>query len=455
MLTWLNGPSRKELVDEVERLRRLEQFYGPVAQLDQRIDQLRDEAIKLCDLYEEKSAALEAYGPVERLHIAEEKLKNSIAKLSTDYAAKKELFDRLSELTGRLEELDGWQNLGIYEPKFTLETSADYKQAIEENASRQKAMIRDKSAAVCHIEWTVDGSVRKGRTMTKEGIKMALRAFNNECEAIIGRVTWRNFDASDKRIDRAFDQINKLMASNQIEISSDYLDLKLEQLSLVHEQAQKIKEEKEEARRVRELEREEVRAQREFDEAIRQSEEEEERYEQALQQAREELGTHDSQKLREQIADLEAKLERTLAERKRAESMAQHTSSGHVYVISNIGSFGKKVFKVGMTRRIEPMDRVRELGDASVPFSFDVHAMIWNDDAPALERKLHEKLHGYRVNRVNFRKEFFMTDMSVVRDAILTCAPNASFLETADAEQYHQSAKLHSAENGVELPAAL
>jgi SOS-response transcriptional repressor LexA len=182
--------------------------------------------------------------------------------------------------------------------------------------------------------------------------------------------------------------------------------------------------------------RENARAQREYEQAIERTKVEQQRYETALEQARSELKLTSSAQLQSKVRELEEKLARVTQERERALSMAQLTRSGYVYVISNVGSFGENVFKIGMTRRIDPMDRVRELGDASVPFAFDVHALIWSKDAPALERALHLQFDANRVNRVNLKKEFFVAETEHVRKTLLAFIPGAAFSVHAEAEQY-------------------
>ena len=461
MFQWLMGPPRRELRAEIERLRgiateiegarKLESIYGPVAELDARRVAIEQQVAEVTEAYENKRSVFEAYGGIEQLDAKRREIANELSGVERQLSEEKKKYDRLALLCGRLEEELEWHELGIYRPKFDFQCSTDYKAAIERNIEKQKEMVRENKAVICKTTWTVNGSKRAGGTMVGKSIRLALRAFNNECEAIIGRVTWRNVDASRDRIRRAFDQITRLGTSEQIEITQDYLHLKLEQLALVHEHAAKLQEEKEEARRIRELERENARAQREIEEALRRTEEEEARYETALEQARAELQSDDTALMRARITELEAKLERARAEHQRAVSMAQITRSGYVYVISNIGSFGEKVFKVGMTRRIDPMERVCELGDASVPFGFDVHAMIWSEDAPRLERALHLRLDACRVNRINYRREFFACDMQRVREVLTECAPHATFTEEIEAEQFRRSKALRDGVDAAEI----
>lgn len=175
-----------------------------------------------------------------------------------------------------------------------------------------------------------------------------------------------------------------------------------------------------------------------MEEARKQAEAEQKAIEEALAKAMAEAGAEHSAEIEE--------LQRLLLEAeergKRAVAQAQLTRVGHVYVISNVGSFGEKVFKVGLTRRLEPMDRVKELGDASVPFPFDVHMMIFSEDAPTLEHDLHKALEDFRVNRVNFRKEFFKVDLETIHDSVLQLHGQVEYIADAEALDYRRGLEM-------------
>jgi len=177
--------------------------------------------------------------------------------------------------------------------------------------------------------------------------------------------------------------------------------------------------------------------------------------EEFLEKAREELSKsteEDRQMAEAKIADLEKQIAEAAEKEERAKSMAETTRRGHVYVISNIGSFGEDVFKIGLTRRLEPLDRVKELGDASVPFPFDVHAIIYAENAPALETDLHRRFTHKRVNAVNLRKEFFRVDLNSIKNAVEELAGSeADFKTTILAEEYHETRRLQELDTAVKV----
>jgi hypothetical protein len=355
-------------------------------------------------------------------------LARSIAALQAEFA--------------KLDEQSNLQSFGFYKPLYDFANSQMYEARLEQVRGDQKKMIKDKTAAVCSIEWTVNGSKVEGRKQTNQTLKLMLRAFNGECDAAIAKVKYNNVHVMEARIQKANEAINSLVSVQQARITSRYLQLKLDELHLVHEYQEKIQAEKEEQRRIREQMREEEIALREMERARLDAEKEEARYATALDKARREaeLAVGDKQtRLLAQINELTQKLAEAHERKERALARAQMTRSGHVYVISNIGSFGEQVYKIGMTRRLDPLDRVRELGDASVPFHFDVHAIIYTEDAPGLENALHKRFHHRRLNRVNERKEFFHVSLADISRVVAEHHGTIEFTLAAEAEEYRKT----------------
>ncbi|TCU15105.1 DUF4041 domain-containing protein [Rhizobium sullae] len=370
---------------------------------------------------------------------------SQIERLRVSYAEKKLVYDRLLKEVAIFDEKLAFAEMGVYEPHFDYTDSEEYKQNIEAVRAAQKQMVSLKTAVICPTAWTVDGSTAKGQTMTNRNIKLTLRAFNNECDAAIANTRWSNVNAMEKRIGNAFVQINKLNESNRVFITEDYVKLRLQELFLTHEYREKLKAEREERAELARAQKEEQKFIRDMERA----EEDEARYQRLLDKAKIEAERAVGPKLEAFNAQIEM-LERDLAEAhakvERAQAMAEKTRSGYVYVISNVGSFGSDVVKIGLTRRLDPADRIRELGDASVPFVFDTHAIIYSDNAPTLEKALHGEFEPVRVNAQNYRKEFFKATLDEVESAVKRLAPDAPFFKDVEAQDYRETlAKRRSA----------
>lgn len=402
---------RRRALRSEGRLQILETRFAPVVSLE-------DEVRRLQDL---------SNGERERLE-----------SLKGEYRAKKRIYDDLVREAAIYDEKIAFAEMGVYEPHFDFTDSETYKLAVTNVRDRQKGEVARGTAVICRTEWQVDGSVSKGRTMTTRNIRLTLRAFNNECDAAISNTRWNNVNAMEKRIVKAREQIDKLNASNATVIADEYLGLKLQELYLTHEYREKLRQEKEERAEAARLAKEEQRLLRDLDEA----QEEELHYARMLEKAKAEAETLAGQKLEvfaEQVRLLEHDLEVAHAKAERARALAEKTRSGYVYIISNIGSFGPDVVKIGLTRRLNPTDRVQELGDASVPFPFDTHAIIYSDDAPALERALHAEFEQTRVNTNNMRKEFFRTNLDAIERSVAFLAPEAAFFKDIEAQDYRET----------------
>ena len=348
----------------------------------------------------------------------------------------------LKEQLTPLEDEAEIQSYGIYQPKYDLGFSTELKDRLDQIRKKQKAMIREKTAIICSTNWTIEGSRAEGRKMTNRQIQLMARAFNGECDSIILKVKYNSLTRIEDRINAVYKAINKLGEPNACKIQQSYLNLKIDELHVVHQYQEQLQFEKEEQRRINEQIREEQRAQRELEKAQREADKEEKRYQKALDEARREIEQatgKKQEKLQLEIQRLNELVLEAQTNKERAMSRAQMTRSGHVYIISNIGSFGENVYKIGMTRRLEPTDRVRELGDASVPFRFDIHAMIYSEDAPALENHLHGLLETRSVNRINSRKEFFNVSLKEIEKIVHEYNVEAQFIRVPPAEEFRKT----------------
>ena len=392
---------------------------------------------RIADAEADARTLLEKYAPIKSiedevttLNKKAKEIQKQIEVTRTSYSEKRTTLKKLEQQVAIYDEKLSFAELGVYEPHFEFNDSDEYKQEIKRIRDRQKAMVSAKSSTLCPTDWQVDGSRAKGQTMINRQTRLTMRAFNNECEAAIANTRWNNVNAMEKRILNAAKQIDKANESMNLRISGQYVSLKLDELHATHEYRERLKMEKEERAELARAEREEKKLLAQAEAADR----EEARYQKLLDKARSEVGV-DLGGLRK----LKAALAEAHATSERARAMAEMTKSGYVYIISNIGSFGDDVVKIGLTRRLEPDDRVKELGDASVPFGFDTHAMIYSDEAPALESALHKEFGDRRVNGSNMRKEFFRVSLEEVEEAVKRLAPSASFFLDREAQEWHET----------------
>lgn len=338
------------------------------------------------------------------------------------------------------------QECGLYEPIYSFANALGYKEKLTAIRAKQKELVKSKKAVTGNPNWTVNGSKAQGKKMITDIQKLLLRAFNGECDELVGKVKYSNLAASINKINKSAETISKLGVTMGISLTTAYLNLKIQELQLAYEYQVKKQLEKEEIREARARAREEAKLQREIAEQRRKAEKEENHYERALSDLKKQLLNSpedpDLLEKKKQLEETLAKIEKSLADLDYREA---NQRAGYVYIISNIGAFGENVYKIGMTRRLDPQDRVDELGDASVPFKFDVHAMIFSDDAPALETALHRAFEDKKVNMVNTRREFFNVTLDEIKQVVKNnFDKTVEFVDVADAEQYRISQKMRA-----------
>ena len=333
------------------------------------------------------------------------------------------------------------QEFGLYKPQFSFANALDYKEKLAEIRATQKFLIKDKRAVLGNTNWQVNGSYSKGKKMVSDTQKLLLRAFNTECDELVAKVKYTNFDSSLNRIYKSAEAVSKLGTIMNISISSVYLDLKVKELRLAFEYQQKKQEEKEAQKAARAEMREAARLQKEIEAQRKKIEKEQTHYQTAYDKLLRQLEqTPDDADLILKKTELEGHLSDIDKAIKDIDYREANQRAGYVYVISNIGAFGENVYKIGMTRRLDPQDRVDELGDASVPFNFDVHAMIFSDDAPALEAALHKAFEDRKLNMVNTRREFFNVTLDEIKEVVKkNFDKTVEFIDVPDAEQYRIS----------------
>ena len=342
----------------------------------------------------------------------------------------------LKQNLNKLDDEALYQSFGFYDSKFNLESSEEYLEFLRLVRQKQKDLVKEKRATHHHSSWILNGSSKKGNANNNQNIKLAIRSFNNECDVIISKVKFNNVEVAEKKIRASFYNINSLNRYNSIEITEEYLHLKIEELLLVYEYAQKKQEEIEEQRRINEIIREERKAQKELEEELKKIKKEEQHLLNVISQRSSQISEDEMLQYSNRLNQIREQIENV-------DYRVKNTKAGYVYIISNIGCFGDNVYKIGMTRRLEPLDRVRELGGASVPFHFDVHAVIFSEDAPALEAALHRTFTHRRVNRINERKEFFKVTLAEIKKVVHEVHNGAiEFKMIAEAKEYRETQML-------------
>lgn len=392
---------------------------------------------------------------IRGLHKEEAEAKEALSKIKADIENKSkaknnalaELDRKISEKKKQLVVLDDEilvQDFGLYKPQFDFASALDYKEALADIRATEKELIKNKKAVSGNTSWEVNGSAAKGKKLVSDTQKLLLRAFNTECDELVSKVKYTNFDASLERIQKSADAISKLGATMNIAITHQYLAAKIKEIRLAFEYQLKKQQEKEEQKAARAEQREQAKIQRELEEQRKKIEKEQTHYQTAFDRLCTLLSARpDDPDLLKKKAELEthlADVDKALCD---IDYRQANMRAGYVYIISNIGSFGENVYKIGMTRRLDPQERVDELGDASVPFNFDVHAMIFSDDAPALEAALHRAFEDRKLNMVNQRREFFNVTLDEIKEVVRkNFDKTVEFYDVPDAEQYRISQKM-------------
>ncbi|OFN02795.1 hypothetical protein HMPREF2626_01420 [Aerococcus sp. HMSC062A02] len=298
-------------------------------------------------------------------------------------------------------------------------------------------------------EKEISKGIANQNTPNKKHNKQITRAFNAEADHQISNVTTKNIDTVRKRIVRSFEQLNKLYEIDSVSLPKKFLDIKLEKLELAYRYQVARMTEKELLKAKKEEIREQQRAEQELQAKKKKIEKDEKQFNNELSRLMKYMSQSsndvETQIYADKIKELQAKIDELTAEKEKVSNLEATPKAGFVYIISNIGSFGENIFKIGMTRRLEPMDRINELSSASVPFPFDVHALIFTEDAPALENSLHQYFRDNEVNKVNHRKEFFKTDIESIKELVhKEYDQTATFIESPEAEQYYETLNIEN-----------
>ena len=372
--------------------------------------------------------------PVIELQQRAKEAEARVAEAAEKLRASGEELRRVQARVVATEDIDILQEAGVYDYFHPLSDVVAYQDRLAALQEQIKAMNRkDGGAIAAATSWTVNGSAAEGRAMVRDFSKLMLRAFNAEADSLVRQLKPYKVHAAIERLRKVAGTIEKLGKTMNIRITSGYLDLRVKELQLTADYLEKQARVKEDERAERERLREERKAQQEIEREKARLEKERQHYLNALQSLIAKGDEEAVSRLRAQLDDVD----RAIAE---VDYRAANIRAGYVYVISNIGSFGESLVKVGMTRRLDPMDRIRELSDASVPFNFDVHALFFSNDAVGIETAMHARLAENRINLVNLKREFFHTTPAEAKRHLGELAGELlTFHDVAEALEYRQS----------------
>jgi hypothetical protein len=378
-----------------------------------------------------ETAALEA--ELRQLRAAAEQSRNEYSALGASHQQLTAEIEACRSQLVETRELALLQEVGVYEYAHPLDDALAYKDAL--NALKQQIKAAAKGDAVtCQVDWAVNGSVKEGQKLGRDMAKLMLRAYNAEADNAVRVVKPHTREAVKKRLTTMRDTIGKLGVLMRIAISEDYHQLRLHEIDLTADYLVKVEAERDEARAERERLREEAKVMKEIERERARLAKERAHYATVVAKLEANGDLDVLARAQEQLASVDGAIAGV-------DQRAANVRAGYVYVISNVGAFGPDVVKIGMTRRLDPMDRVRELRDASVPFRFDTHALFFSENAVALETALHQRLSHKRVNLVNPRREFFYATPAEVKDLLVALGNDhvLEYSDTAEAVEWRAS----------------
>lgn len=379
---------------------------------------------------------LRELGGLSHLELQERKttLEQELASLQANLADAQRTLSEVRKAVVVTEDAAILQEAGVYSYVHPLSDVVAYETRLASIEEQIKAMVKKDGGAVTAVSgWTVNGSEAQGRALVRDFSKLMLRAYNAEADNLVRTLKPFKLKAAIDRLEKVSETIAKLGKAMKIQIAPAYAKLRIQELQLTADYLHKVAEDKERERAEKERLKEERKAQQEMEREKARLEKERQHYANAV-------ATLISNGDTEAATRLQAKLDEVQKAIDDVDYRAANIRAGYVYVISNIGSFGESLVKVGMTRRLDPMERIRELSDASVPFNYDVHAIFFSEDAIGIETAMHARLGERRCNLVNLRREFFHATPSEAKAHLSELAGDLlSFHDIAEALEYRQS----------------
>lgn len=381
-----------------------------------------------------------------------EQLDEIIAGLENTYKEQKNNLDNeCNQLQNQIEEAR--QELSSLQADTLIihYDFSEYDALSSEDCKNKLALLKDDEKDLIKSDKAVSVDSNSSKKIINDNVKQILRCFNSECDNILMNVSGKNIDSMRNKITKSYETLNKIFAVDGISLQKKLLEYKLEELNLVYTAEIKREQERELQKAIKEqmLEEEKVRREIEAQKAKIEKDQTQcsKEIDKLMSYMQKSQNDTEKQLYIDKIKELEEKLKELEASKETVLEREANARAGFVYIISNIGSFGDDIYKIGMTRRLEPMDRIKELSSASVPFEFDVHAMIFADDAPALETILHQHFEKQSVNRVNLRKEFFKVSLDEIEQFVKDNFNNTvEFTKIPLATEYRQTLNILSSE---------
>lgn len=407
---------------------------------------------KLQTDYDGKATALQAdYAKKEETMVSDHNAK--IERLKTEYEKENEKLQfQLSEL--RRDILDAKQELDMFAKDLEIKhyTYSEYDGITSEECRNKLSLIKNEENELIKSDSALLVFSSASKKEINDNKKQILRCFSGECDNILMNLTAKNIDVMRSKIVKSFETLNKIFQVDGISLNKALLEYKLEELNLTYTYELKKEQEHEQQKEIKAQMIEEEKVRREIERQKAKIEKDQSQFTNEvkklmsyLQKSKDDI---ERQLYVDKIRELEEKLKSLEKDKETVLDREANARAGFVYVISNIGSFGENVYKIGMTRRLEPMDRIKELSSASVPFEFDVHAMIFSENAPELENILHKTFESRSVNRVNLRKEFFKVSLDEIENVVKNSFNNTvEFTRVPIAKEYRQTLSILESES--------
>ena len=432
-LVRLSEEYRNDMENQLEEMERKleEKKIIDIRKEEEAIEKLKNEALEEIDKMKEKRQ--------EEIKQSCEVIRNEMLRKARN--ERDETGREVLELREELKDLELvrgeflLQEIGMLENPYEYETSQEFQEKLNIIKKEQKEMVRNGKALIFSTTWTVANSKTKGDKFMKGISKLALKSFNNECDNIIINVKYSSMSIAKDKIEKSFKDTNKFIQVMNCAITDEYLALKIKELQLKCGWLEKREQEKEELKRQAEILREQEKLEKEIKAEEEKIEIEQQHFNNEIANLENQIANGGNEdRLREEIAKLQAKIDELEGRKATVLERKMHNKAGYVYIISNPSLEG--MFKVGVTKRLEPQVRIDELSSASVPFKFAVHSFIFSQDAFALEHTLHMAFDDKRVNKINRKKEFFYATLEEIKEEVFKHNPNAEFIDEAIVEDY-------------------